>query len=45
MASLDTASRVKAGEPADLWFDTSKMHLFDPATGENLTRDLLNQPV
>jgi len=45
VASLDTASRVKAGAPAELWFDTGKMHLFDPASGENLTRDLLRQSV
>jgi multiple sugar transport system ATP-binding protein len=44
VASLDTASSVSPGQPADLWFDTSKMHLFDPASGENLTRDLLNTP-
>ena len=45
VASLDTASRIKAGDQAELWFDTSRMHLFDPASGENLTRDLLHQPV
>ena len=42
VVSLDTASRIKAGEDAELWFDTSRMHLFDPASGENLTRDLLH---
>ena len=26
---------------AELWFDTGRMHHFDPASGENLTRDLL----
>jgi multiple sugar transport system ATP-binding protein len=40
VVSLDTASGVRAGEPAELWFDSQKMHLFDPATGENLTRDV-----
>ncbi|HEX2048749.1 MAG TPA: sn-glycerol-3-phosphate ABC transporter ATP-binding protein UgpC [Acidimicrobiales bacterium] len=40
VASLDTASRIKDGETAELWFDPSRMHLFDPASGENLTRDL-----
>ena len=44
VASLDTNSRVKAGEEAELWIDTSKMHLFDPASGDNLTRDLAIQP-
>lgn len=37
--SLDGASRVREGEEASIWVDTSKMHLFDPATGENLTID------
>jgi multiple sugar transport system ATP-binding protein len=41
VVSLDTASRIQAGDTAELWFDASRMHLFDPATGENLTRDLL----
>ncbi|MFN2609060.1 MAG: ABC transporter ATP-binding protein [Acidimicrobiales bacterium] len=41
VVSLDTASHIKAGAQADLWFDASRMHLFDPATGDNLTRDLL----
>ncbi len=40
VASLDTASRIKDGETAELWFDSSRMHLFDPASGDNLTRDL-----
>ena len=38
--SLDGASRVREGDEAEIWVDTSKMHLFDPATGENLTVDL-----
>ena len=42
MVSLDTASRIKAGDEAELWFDSSRMHLFDPASGDNLTRDLLH---
>jgi multiple sugar transport system ATP-binding protein len=40
--SLDGTSRVAAGDDAEIWVDTSKMHLFDPATGENLTVDLAN---
>ncbi len=40
VVSLDTASRVKDGETAELWFDSGRMHLFDPASGDNLTRDL-----
>ncbi len=38
--SLDGTSKVAAGDEAEIWVDTSKMHLFDPATGENLTVDL-----
>jgi multiple sugar transport system ATP-binding protein len=37
--SLDGASRVKEGDEAEIWVDSSKIHLFDPATGENLTVD------
>ncbi len=40
--SLDGTSRVAAGDDAEIWVDTSKMHLFDPSTGENLTVDLDN---
>jgi multiple sugar transport system ATP-binding protein len=39
VARLDPASAVKEGEEAELWFDASTVHLFDPATGESLTRD------
>jgi multiple sugar transport system ATP-binding protein len=39
VVSLDGASRVKEGDEAEIWVDSSKMHLFDPATGENLTVD------
>ena len=38
IVSLDSASRVKDGETADVFVDARKMHLFDPASGENLTR-------
>ncbi len=38
--SLDGTSKVAAGDDAEIWVDTSKMHLFDPSTGENLTVDL-----
>ena len=38
--SLDGTSKVAEGDEAEIWVDTSKMHLFDPATGENLTVDL-----
>ena len=31
--SLDGTSRVAEGDDAEIWVDTSKMHLFDPAHG------------
>jgi multiple sugar transport system ATP-binding protein len=37
VVTLDAESRVSEGEDADLWLDPSRMHLFDPASGENLT--------
>ena len=37
--TLDAASRIRGGRRAELWLDTRKLHLFDPETGENLTRD------
>ena len=37
VVSLDSASRVPEGEEIELYINAAKMHLFDPATGENLT--------
>jgi multiple sugar transport system ATP-binding protein len=37
VVSLDSASRVRAGEEAELWVNGKKIHLFDPSTLENLT--------
>ncbi len=37
--SLDGSSQIKEGDEAEIWVDSSKMHLFDPETGENLTVD------
>ena len=39
VVSLDGASRIAEGDEAEICVDTSKMHLFDPGTGENLTLD------
>ncbi|WP_395696341.1 ABC transporter ATP-binding protein [Nocardioides sp.] len=39
VVSLDGASRIREGEEAEIWVDGSKIHLFDPATGDNLTVD------
>ncbi|MPZ61736.1 MAG: sn-glycerol-3-phosphate ABC transporter ATP-binding protein UgpC [Propionibacteriales bacterium] len=37
VVSLDAASRIRRGERAEIFVDPSRMHLFDPATGDNLT--------
>jgi len=39
LLALDPASTIRSGSRAELWFDTERMHVFDPATGENLTRN------
>ncbi len=36
VARLDASSRLREGQQAELWLDTSRVHLFDPATGERL---------
>ena len=38
MVVLDPATDVRAGEQAELWLDLGHLHLFDPRTGDNLTR-------
>ena len=35
---LDPLSRVSPGDTARVWLDTGRIHLFDPASGDNLTR-------
>ncbi len=37
VARLDPASKITEGENARLWIDVRKLHVFDPATGRNLT--------
>jgi multiple sugar transport system ATP-binding protein len=39
IVSIDSSSRIRAGREAEFWLDTRKIHVFDPASGENLTRD------
>ncbi|MGI5325267.1 ABC transporter ATP-binding protein [Actinomadura nitritigenes] len=39
VVALDASSGITPGDEAELWIDTSKIHIFDPASGENLTRD------
>jgi multiple sugar transport system ATP-binding protein len=36
VARLGRASRVRQGQQAELWVDTSQVHLFDDKTGRNL---------
>jgi multiple sugar transport system ATP-binding protein len=38
VARVDAGSTVQAGQRANLWLDTQKLHLFDPSTGNSLTR-------
>jgi multiple sugar transport system ATP-binding protein len=37
VARLDPASRITEGHDARLWVDVRKLHVFDPATGRNLS--------
>ncbi|MGI4895287.1 MAG: ABC transporter ATP-binding protein [Janthinobacterium lividum] len=39
VVTLDAMSGVRDGDTAQLWFHPDRMHVFDPGTGENLTRD------
>ena len=39
VVALDAMSNARDGERSTLWFDPRRMHLFDPESGENLTRD------
>ena len=39
IVSIDATSRIREGREAEFWLDTRKVHVFDPTTGENLTRD------
>jgi multiple sugar transport system ATP-binding protein len=39
VVSIDSTSRIREGREAEFWLDTRKLHVFDPRTGDNLTRD------
>ncbi|MGY1787706.1 ABC transporter ATP-binding protein [Geodermatophilus sp. SYSU D00698] len=39
IVSIDATSRIREGREAEFWLDSRKIHVFDPQTGENLTRD------
>src|SRR5436190_2139802 len=38
VARVDAASRIERGSDVELWLDTSKLHFFDPSTGQSLSR-------
>jgi multiple sugar transport system ATP-binding protein len=40
VVALDASSRIQKGEDAMIWMDGSRMHLFDPKSGDNLTHGL-----
>jgi hypothetical protein len=37
VARIDAATQVREGQEAELWVDGRAMHVFDPATGRNLS--------
>ncbi len=39
IVSIDSTSRIREGRDAEFWLDSRKIHVFDPSTGDNLTRD------
>jgi multiple sugar transport system ATP-binding protein len=36
IARVDASSRLNEGQEGELWLDSTKLHLFDPATGERI---------
>jgi multiple sugar transport system ATP-binding protein len=44
VARLDPATRAAEGSPMDLWIDTTRIHVFNPATGANLTHPERAEP-
>jgi multiple sugar transport system ATP-binding protein len=37
VARLDAATQIREGQQAELWVDSRAMHIFDPASGRNLS--------
>ncbi len=37
--SIDAMSRLRENHEGEFWVNTGRMHLFDPRSGDNLTRD------
>ena len=44
VARLEPASNVSEGEEAELWVDATRLQLFDPDDGRNLTVDASGPP-
>jgi multiple sugar transport system ATP-binding protein len=44
VARLDPQSQVRVGQESELWVDASRIHLFDPEDGRNLTADATGPP-
>jgi multiple sugar transport system ATP-binding protein len=36
VARVEAASRIARGQEAEIWLDSSKLHFFDPSTGQSL---------
>jgi multiple sugar transport system ATP-binding protein len=34
---LDTSSKLSEGDEGELWLDSSRLHLFDPDSGERIS--------
>jgi multiple sugar transport system ATP-binding protein len=39
VARIDTATRIREGDDAELWADLRSVHVFDPSTGRNIALD------
>jgi hypothetical protein len=37
VARLDAATRITEGQDTELWVDARSIHVFDPATGQNIS--------
>jgi multiple sugar transport system ATP-binding protein len=44
-ARLSAETRIREGDDADLWADTRTLHVFDPQSGVNLTKQTAVSPV
>jgi multiple sugar transport system ATP-binding protein len=44
VARLSGASKVRQGQPLELWFDPQHLHLFDPESGHSLSASAAQEP-